>query len=83
MINQNQILGLEERLSGMESNGSSQNLLISKFEKSLIRIQFKYDIALNLVKNFCSDYFIDVLQDNSNIEKMGGFVYDTVTETIK
>lgn len=61
---------------------SFYNAKIDSLEKAGLKMQFKYDIALNLVKNYCSDYFIDVLQDDSNIEEYDGTSFNSSTETI-
>jgi hypothetical protein len=69
------VQAVEKRLKNLEQ----QEVL---FNKTIIQMQFKYDIALNLAKNQCSDYFIDVLQDSSNIESMIDCSYNGITETI-
>jgi YD repeat-containing protein len=55
---------------------------IREIEKNALKMQFKYDIALNLVKNYCSDFFIDVLQDATNIESYSNCTWSSSTETI-
>jgi hypothetical protein len=61
----------------------NQEELLRRHQLDLINVQFKYDIALDMVGNQCRNYFIDVLQDTSNIEEMLYCEFNEESEIIK
>ena len=48
---------------------------IYNIKLDIIKMQLKYDIALDLTRNQCGDYFIDTLKDDENIEEFIGCNY--------
>lgn len=68
------------------SSGGEVDLLkeqLIRQQLSIIKMQFKYDIALNFTRNSCGDYLIDTLEDNSGIEELFNCNYVAASQTIK
>lgn len=72
--------------SGGSANEEDITLLreqIIRQQLSIIKMQFKYDMALNFTRNSCGDYIIDTLENNDEVEEMFNCTYESISQAIK
>jgi hypothetical protein len=70
------IIDLQDNLANYESE-------IRRLRLDNINIQFKYDIALNMMSNQCGRYFIDTLENDNMVEEAKNFVFNKELEVFQ
>jgi hypothetical protein len=64
-------------------NNTQVDEQIKRLQLDNINMQFKYDIALNMVENDCGRYHINTLENADAFVEMEGFNFDSATETLR